>query len=151
MVDHFASDSNACYLFHQYILKKEFQSRYPATQKDKYDHLALPQTRNVLLSGWLAILLLFVGSTSVISNIIAGYTMTYRRAFKIGDRVCIGETIGEVLESRLLVPHLNSLKNEKIVIPKLDLVLLKKDPIGQTPTCFKPPHNDFIYYYAAFR
>ena len=31
-----------------------------------------------------------LGSTSVIGNIIAGYTMTYRRAFWVGDRVQIG-------------------------------------------------------------
>ena len=61
--------------------------------------------------------LLSLGSTSVISNIIAGYTMTYRRAFRIGDRVRIGETIGDVLDSRLLVTHIRSLKNEMVIIP----------------------------------
>ncbi len=61
--------------------------------------------------------LLSLGSTSVISNIIAGYTMTYRRAFKVGDRVRIGETVGQVTEVRLLVTNLLSLKNEMIVIP----------------------------------
>jgi len=61
--------------------------------------------------------LLSLGSTSVISNVIAGYTMTYRRAFKVGDRVRIGETVGQVTEIRLLVTNLLSLKNEKIVIP----------------------------------
>jgi small-conductance mechanosensitive channel len=58
-----------------------------------------------------------LGSSSVISNIIAGYTMTYRRAFKVGDRVKIGETIGDVDEIRLLVTHLRSLKNEDVIIP----------------------------------
>ena len=43
--------------------------------------------------------------------------MTYRRAFKVGDKVKIGETIGEVTEVRLLVTNLMSLKNEKIVMP----------------------------------
>ena len=61
--------------------------------------------------------LLSLGSTSVIANIIAGYTMTYRRAFKVGDRVRIGDTIGKVTEIRLLVTNLLSLKNEKIVMP----------------------------------
>ena len=61
--------------------------------------------------------LLSLGSTSFISNIIAGYTMTYRRAFKVGDRVCIGETVGQVTEVRLMVTNLTSLKNEKIVMP----------------------------------
>lgn len=61
--------------------------------------------------------LLSLGSTSIIANIIAGYTMTYRRAFKVGDRVRIGDTIGKVTEIRLLVTNLLSLKNEKIVMP----------------------------------
>ncbi|HVM97480.1 MAG TPA: mechanosensitive ion channel domain-containing protein [Candidatus Acidoferrales bacterium] len=58
-----------------------------------------------------------LGSSSVISNVIAGYTMTYRRAFKVGDRIQVGETIGDVVEVRLQVTHLRSLKNEEIVIP----------------------------------
>ena len=28
-----------------------------------------------------------LGSTSIIANIIAGYSMTYRRAFRVGDRI----------------------------------------------------------------
>jgi mechanosensitive ion channel-like protein len=45
--------------------------------------------------------------------------MTYRRAFKLGDRVKIGETIGDVIEMRLQVTHLRSLKNEEVIVPKL--------------------------------
>ena len=58
-----------------------------------------------------------LGSTSVISNVIAGYTMTYRRAFKVGDRVKIGDTVGDVTEMRVLVTHLRTPKNEEVVIP----------------------------------
>jgi len=58
-----------------------------------------------------------LGSTSVISNVIAGYTMTYRRAFRIGDRVKIGDTVGDVKEMRVLITHLRSPKNEEVVIP----------------------------------
>lgn len=58
-----------------------------------------------------------LGSSTYISNIIAGYTMTYRRAFKVGDRIKIGDIVGDVEEIRLLVTHLRSLKNEEIVIP----------------------------------
>ncbi len=58
-----------------------------------------------------------LGSSSTISNIIAGYTMTYRRAFKVGDRVQIGDVIGEVAEVRLQVTHVRSLKNEEVIIP----------------------------------
>jgi small-conductance mechanosensitive channel len=58
-----------------------------------------------------------LGSSSVISNIIAGYTMTYRRAYKLGDRIQIGEHIGDVTEVRQLVTHLRTPKNEEIVVP----------------------------------
>ena len=58
-----------------------------------------------------------LGSSAAISNIIAGYMMTYRRAFKIGDRIRIGTAIGEVIETRLQVTHLRSPKNEEIVVP----------------------------------
>jgi small-conductance mechanosensitive channel len=58
-----------------------------------------------------------LGSTSVISNVIAGYTMTYRRAFRIGDWVKIGDTVGDVTEMRVLVTHVRTPKNEEVVIP----------------------------------
>ena len=58
-----------------------------------------------------------LGSSSLIGNLIAGYSMTYRRAFKLGDRVKIGEHAGEVVELRLLATHLRTLKNEEVIIP----------------------------------
>ncbi|MCP4897191.1 MAG: mechanosensitive ion channel, partial [bacterium] len=54
---------------------------------------------------------------SIISNIIAGYSLAYRRPFRIGDRVRINDTVGDVMEIRVLVTRLHSLKNEEIVIP----------------------------------
>lgn len=58
-----------------------------------------------------------LGSSTAISNIIAGYTMTYRRLFREGDRVRIGEITGTVTEVRLQVTHLRTPKNEEAVIP----------------------------------
>jgi small-conductance mechanosensitive channel len=58
-----------------------------------------------------------LGSSSVISNLIAGFTMTYRRAFRIGDRVRIGSVEGDIAEVRLQVTHLRTPKNEDVVIP----------------------------------
>jgi small-conductance mechanosensitive channel len=63
-----------------------------------------------------------LGSSSAISNLIAGYTMTYRRAFRLGDRVKIGETIGDVIEMRLQVTHLRSLKNEEVIVPNSQIL-----------------------------
>jgi small-conductance mechanosensitive channel len=58
-----------------------------------------------------------LGSTSLIANTVAGYTLVYRRAFKIGDRVRIGDHVGYVTAMRLQATTLRSLKNEEIVIP----------------------------------
>jgi small-conductance mechanosensitive channel len=63
-----------------------------------------------------------LGSSAAISNIIAGYMMTYRRAFKVGDRIRIGTTIGDVVEMRLQVTHLRSPKNEEIVVPNSQIL-----------------------------
>ena len=58
-----------------------------------------------------------LGSSSLIGNLIAGYSMTYRRAFKLGDRVRIGQNVGDVSQMRLMVTHLRTPKNEEIVVP----------------------------------
>jgi small-conductance mechanosensitive channel len=58
-----------------------------------------------------------LGSTSVIGNLLAGQTLAFRRTFKVGDRVKIGEHIGDVAQMRLLTTYVRSPKNELIVIP----------------------------------
>ncbi len=62
-------------------------------------------------------LMLSLGASSAMASVIAGYTVTYRRAFRVGDRVAIGELLGEVVEVRLMVTHLRTPKNEEIVVP----------------------------------
>jgi small-conductance mechanosensitive channel len=62
-------------------------------------------------------LLFSLGSSSIVSSVIAGYTMTYRRAFHVGDRVKIGDVLGDVEEVRILVTRVRTLKNEEVVIP----------------------------------
>lgn len=58
-----------------------------------------------------------LGSQSTISNILAGLTMTYRRLFKVGDRVRIGDIVGDVTVIRLQVTHLHTVKNEEVIVP----------------------------------
>ena len=48
--------------------------------------------------------------------------MTYRGAFKIGDRIQVDEVNGIVAEQKLLVTRLLSLKNEEIVIPNTTML-----------------------------
>jgi small-conductance mechanosensitive channel len=63
-----------------------------------------------------------LGSSAAISNIIAGYMMTYRRAFKLGDRIKVGDAVGEVIQMRLQVTHLRSFKNEELIIPNSQIL-----------------------------
>ncbi len=57
------------------------------------------------------------GSSSSISNIIAGYMVIFRRAYRVGDRVKIGQNMGDVIEMRLQETHLRTIKNEEIIVP----------------------------------
>jgi small-conductance mechanosensitive channel len=63
-----------------------------------------------------------LGSSSAISNIIAGYLITYRRAFKVGDWVKINEFTGYITEMRLQVTHLRTIKNEEIIVPNSTII-----------------------------
>lgn len=58
-----------------------------------------------------------LGSTSAISNIVAGTILTYMRAFKLGDRVKIADTVGDVVEKTLLVTRIRTIKNVDVTVP----------------------------------
>lgn len=58
-----------------------------------------------------------IGSSTVIGNIIAGIVITYMRPFKIGDRINLNETTGNVIEKTPLVTRIRTPKNEIITIP----------------------------------
>ncbi len=57
------------------------------------------------------------GSSSAIGNIVAGVVITYMRPFRVGDRVKIADTVGDVIEKELLVTRIRTIKNEDITIP----------------------------------
>jgi small-conductance mechanosensitive channel len=62
-------------------------------------------------------ILLSLGSSSAIGNTVAGVVLTYMRPFKIGDRVRIADTTGDVIEKTLLVTRIKSIKHVEITIP----------------------------------
>jgi small-conductance mechanosensitive channel len=66
--------------------------------------------------------LISLGSSSAIGNIIAGLVITYMRPFKIGDRVRIGDAQGDVIEKTLLVTRLRTIKNEDVTIPNASIL-----------------------------
>jgi len=68
------------------------------------------------VSVFLGVLFTF-GSSGPLSNVMAGLVLTYMRLFKLGDRVKIGDVIGDVIEKSLLVTRIRTIKNEIISIP----------------------------------
>jgi small-conductance mechanosensitive channel len=62
-------------------------------------------------------ILISFGSSSAIANIVAGIVLTYMRPYKIGDRVRIADTIGDVIEKTLLVTRVRTIKNVDITVP----------------------------------
>jgi len=61
--------------------------------------------------------LLSLGSTSLVSNIVAGIVLTYTRGLRIGDRVQIADSTGDVIERTALVTRIRTIKNVIISIP----------------------------------
>lgn len=58
-----------------------------------------------------------LGSSAAIGNVVAGVVLTYTNAFRVGDRVRIGDTVGDVMEKTLLVTRLRTIKNVAVTIP----------------------------------
>jgi small-conductance mechanosensitive channel len=66
--------------------------------------------------------ILSIGSSSFIANIIAGYSLIYRRAFREGDRIRVNDLEGEVIDMKTMNTRIRSVKNEEINIPNSTLL-----------------------------
>ncbi len=66
--------------------------------------------------------LLSLGSTSAVANVVAGIVITYTRAFKIGDRVKISNTEGDVMERSTFVTRIRTPKNVDVSIPNASVL-----------------------------
>lgn len=62
-------------------------------------------------------LIVSLGSSTVIGNIIAGLVITYMRPFRIGDCIKLNDTTGNVVEKTPLVTRIRTPKNEVVTIP----------------------------------
>jgi small-conductance mechanosensitive channel len=58
-----------------------------------------------------------LASSSALSNMIAGIVLTYTGAFRLGDRVKVGDSFGDIIETTLLATRVRTIKNEDITIP----------------------------------
>lgn len=67
-------------------------------------------------------LLLSLGSTSAISNVIGGIILIYTRAFRIGDHIRVGDVIGDIIEKNFLAVRICTPANQIITIPNASLL-----------------------------
>ena len=61
--------------------------------------------------------LISLASSSALSNMMAGIVLTYTGAFRVGDRVKVGDSFGDIVETTLLATRVRTIKNEEITIP----------------------------------
>jgi small-conductance mechanosensitive channel len=81
-------------------------------------------------------ILISLASSSSLSNMIAGLVLTYTGAFRLGDRVRIGEAYGDIQKTSLLATRIRTIKNEEITIPNsivLGSSVVNFSPKGKTP------------------
>jgi small-conductance mechanosensitive channel len=66
--------------------------------------------------------LVSLGSTSVIGNLVAGIMVVYMRSFHVGDIIKVGEEFGRVVETDVLATRLRTPKNVEITIPNSTMI-----------------------------
>ena len=66
--------------------------------------------------------LVSLGSSGVVSNVMAGAVLTYTNAFKLGDRITIGECTGDVVQKSLFVTKVKTVKNEVVSVPNAQIL-----------------------------
>lgn len=84
----------------------------------------LPSSNSAVFQGVSVFMGLIVslGSTSIIGNIMAGLVMTYMRPFRNGDYIKVGEIVGEVIEKNILVTRIRTRKNEIVTIQNSNML-----------------------------
>lgn len=82
-----------------------------------FPHLPGAQSRTIRGAALLLGVMASLGSSSFVSNIIGGIVLTYSRAFRVGDRVRLGEYFGDILSLGFLSTKLRTLRNEEVTIP----------------------------------
>ena len=62
-------------------------------------------------------IMLSLGSTGFVGNMIAGIVLTYSRSFRVGDRVRIADQMGDVVSLGFFATKLRTIRNEEVTIP----------------------------------
>lgn len=79
--------------------------------------------------------LVSLGSTSAVANVVAGIMLTYTRGFRVGDWVKIGDNIGNVTSQNMLATHLLTFQQEEVIIPNSVVLashIINYSLVGQT-------------------
>ena len=80
-------------------------------------------------------LLLSLGASAAVGNVIAGYFNIFGRVFRVGDVIKVGEVTGAVTQIRLLTTRVRTIKNEEVTIPNSMIVsshLVNYSALAQT-------------------
>ena len=79
----------------------------------------LPESESSVFKGVSVFIgvLFSIGSSGLISNLMAGLLITYMRSFKVGDRIKVGEVFGDVVEKTLFVVRVKTVQMEIVTIP----------------------------------
>jgi small-conductance mechanosensitive channel len=67
-------------------------------------------------------LIVSLGSGSAMANAVSGIILIYMRPYSLGDRVRIGETVGDVVDRNLLTTRIRTTKNERVTIPNNNIL-----------------------------
>lgn len=72
--------------------------------------------------------LVSLGSTGMVANLVTGISLTYVDAFAIGDLVKVGDVIGYITKMGVLTTRINTRKNEIVTLP--NSVVAGKDVVN---------------------
>lgn len=83
-------------------------------------------------------LLMTLGSSGLVNQIMSGFMLTYSRALRVGDFVRIGDVEGTVVQMGVLSTKIKTLRREEVTIPNAVVV-------AQTTTDYSRAHVDGVY------
>jgi small-conductance mechanosensitive channel len=58
-----------------------------------------------------------LGASGMAGSLVGGLALTFTGTFRIGDRIQIGDVVGDVQETTLMMTRIRSLRNEVVTIP----------------------------------
>jgi small-conductance mechanosensitive channel len=63
-----------------------------------------------------------IGASGMAGNVIGGLALTFAGTLHVGDRVKIGEVVGDVVETTMMLTRVRSIRNEIVTIPNATLL-----------------------------